>query len=646
MPPLLTSCFYVLARIPLRYTQVFAEKETIGKVNFNIGNKMKLLNVSMLIFVGGLLSGCLEEARFQYKINQKPTGCAASDSYSNSPFSNSDDTSAGTMENPYIICTLAQLDNIRTNLEAHYALGTDIDASSTQTMGDYVDPDATPSTGDEYYTGFEPIGECATNNCSDVGDEAFLGSFDGNGYEIRNLSIKGTSKVYNSLFVGTCLRDGSYTCSDAADFIKNLKLVNVDFYHGTGKVAPLVGLAGTTTIENISISGSLDGSAVGGIVFDSFGTLSNVYSYSDISAQSNPSGGITALLRGGEGTIKNCAYEGELNANSAGSDIGGIVGYANGSEDMLIQNCYSTGNIIAPSASGVAGIIASFAGTGTLIIRNTFSTGDITVSTGDSVAGIMGRNTSGTATLVNAFSTGNITGRKAVGGLVGNGETDTSIKNCFASGTIVGSTSTNYPAVGGLFGVNVTDMQDCYYKGTSVTGKHNVGGIVGWAGGNATNIARVYSSADIITTDNNCSGGIAGCAQALTLQDSFALGDVSIATNNDDAHGEVLGYIDTNPTSNFTDIFYLDSITLNNTGTGIPLDHSSFALAQPISYFQGPLSSTNSDPGEVYANWDFTNIWDIQSGSLPTLRCPSDDASTTDIDETWELDCSDWLNNQ
>jgi hypothetical protein len=72
----------------------------------------------------------------------------------------------GTVEDPYIVMTLSDLQNISGKLSSHYRLGNDIDASSTQTMNGGL--------------GFDPIGDHS---------KPFTGSFDGGGFAIGGLSI-------------------------------------------------------------------------------------------------------------------------------------------------------------------------------------------------------------------------------------------------------------------------------------------------------------------------------------------------------------------------------------------------------------------------------------------------------------------------
>ena len=86
-------------------------------------------------------------------------------------------TGAGTLDNPYQIETLCQLQDIRSNLRAHYELATDIDASETKDWNGGA--------------GFEPIAI----------DSGFLGSFvNASTHEIRSLTISRSDTNYVGLF--------------------------------------------------------------------------------------------------------------------------------------------------------------------------------------------------------------------------------------------------------------------------------------------------------------------------------------------------------------------------------------------------------------------------------------------------------------
>jgi len=88
---------------------------------------------------------------------------------------------SGTEDDPYLICTVEQLQNMNDPelLDHFFELGDNIDAGET---GELYETDF----GSE---GFIPIGECSNSYCDGGGDVVFTGSFNGNGYTIFDLFI-------------------------------------------------------------------------------------------------------------------------------------------------------------------------------------------------------------------------------------------------------------------------------------------------------------------------------------------------------------------------------------------------------------------------------------------------------------------------
>ena len=82
----------------------------------------------------------------------------------------------GTLENPYIITSVYQLQRMSEDLTASYALGSDINAASTLEW-----------TNEGLGKGFLPIG--VTREGENVSANPFLGNFDGRGYTISFLNI-------------------------------------------------------------------------------------------------------------------------------------------------------------------------------------------------------------------------------------------------------------------------------------------------------------------------------------------------------------------------------------------------------------------------------------------------------------------------
>ena len=220
--------------------------------------------------------------------------------------------------------------------------------------------------------GFKPLGGMSTSY-----NQGFSGTFDGNGYEIRNVYIN-RSQYGNGLF--SCL---SYA-----------------------------------TISNLGVSGSISYSAsgLGGIAgCAEYSTISNCYNMAKVSSGSV--GGIVAYAY--NCTIINCYNTGAVIGSY---NAGGIVGSINNSQ---IINCYNTGDVIS-SNSSVGGITSS---TSNSSIINCYNTGNVT--TGNAQAGGVTCYVSN-STITNCYNTGKITSASSIeGGVIGQSPTNSTITNCY-----------------------------------------------------------------------------------------------------------------------------------------------------------------------------------------------------------------------
>ena len=301
------------------------------------------------------------------------------------PFSKFEGGGTGTAEDPYIISTPGDLDQIRHTPSAHYALGNDLDMNN-------------------FYGSFNPIDD-------------FSGSLDGRGHNIDNLSID-ASEMYSGLFQGVYATDVTIK-----DITFNNAVVNITpSCSNAGVVAGYVASAGSgSIISNIHVNNavisadnsfnggiggivgmltsysSVEGCSVNNILIDApsaqsvGGIVGETRTSSSISA-SRASGIINAgyeiggiLGTGGTGySVSDCYADFQI---SGGNTIGGIVGRSarstaitTPSEDpenpdaseiqgyaSAIQNCYATGSINATesdfsgnfSVGGIAGSITS-----------------------------------------------------------------------------------------------------------------------------------------------------------------------------------------------------------------------------------------------------------------------------------------------
>lgn len=167
----------------------------------------------------------------------------------------------------------------------------------------------------------------------------------------------------------------------------------------------------------------------------------------------------------------------------------GLFGYANSAtiKNLGIENSkmVSTGNYI--------GSIAGYA-VGGCNIENCFNSGKVTGNR--YVGGLFGILD---GDISNCYNTGNIKSIDDVGGL--SGECSGNISNCYNIGEVI---STGY-RVGGVFGNYSGNITNCYNVG-SVTGKQDVGGIIGLGSLSTMNISKLFNSGEI--SSDRETGGI------------------------------------------------------------------------------------------------------------------------------------------
>ena len=305
------------------------------------------------------------------------------------------DGGTGSASKPYQISHICQIQNIDDNtvdslgytnlLAANYILIADIDASYTRNWNSEQ--------------GFNPIGNI-TNG--------YTGTFDGEGFTIRNLTIDRSGDNNVALF------------GSNSGIIKDFTLENIDIT-GNNFVGGFVG-QNDGTIDNGNVSGSVNGAEyVGGLVGLNNGTIENSSSSSSVNGN-NYAGGLVGSNY--DGTISNSISSGSVNGNSY---AGGLVG---SNYDGTISNSISSGSVNGNSYVG--GLVGSN-NSGTIL--NSSSSGSVDGI--DNVGGLVGHHIAGMIDNSSAF--GNVSGgSNNVGGFVGLSQVGT-ILNSTSSGSVSGS---------------------------------------------------------------------------------------------------------------------------------------------------------------------------------------------------------------
>jgi hypothetical protein len=260
----------------------------------------------------------------------------------------------GTAVDPYRIADWWHLDNVRNYLSSHFIVINDLDLGS---IGYTELASATANEG----KGWQPMGTIAVN-------DAFVGSFDGQGYEICDLFINRPDESDVGLF---------------------------------GVVEELGVIENVGVVANGNVTGYDD---VGGLVGKNEGTVSNSYSTGNVTGNLNVGGLVGYNFN--VGTVTDSYATGSVTGED---NVGGLVGW----NRKTMSNSYATGNVTGDD--NVGGLIGKNSDTAS----NSYATGSVTGE--DNVGGLVGRNDDG-STASNSYATGNVTGELHVGGLAGKNE--------------------------------------------------------------------------------------------------------------------------------------------------------------------------------------------------------------------------------
>ena len=459
------------------------------------------------------------------------------------------------------IRTWYDLNEIRVNPEGHHTLMNNLD-STTAGYTQLASPTAHQGKG------WEPIG--------------VQGSFDGQGYEIRDLFINRPDESKVALFGG--LNPGS--------FIQNVGVVGADVTGDNG-VAGLVAFNNEGTLRNSYFTGSLTGEmGIGGLVaFNNEGIVSNShYNYDetlingqnvvtigalsnddfdqwlsndkflDVSERLSQEDGyyvvndvvdFKELLAFGQDDSLRFRLQNDLDL---AADPNFYIPYLAGGFD---GNCHEISNLsfefafvsnvglfgyLAPGANvtGLAAENVNIIGTSFVgglaganwegTVSNCYSTGNVTGTATrlsyayeESIGGLVGANWGGIVS--GSHSLGSVGGKECVGGLVGFNYQG-GVSNCHFTGSVTG-----IEMVGGLVGRNIEGTVSKSYSAGNVTGQDSFGGLVGLLMSSTVN--NSYSTCTVTghiglfgVMVGWRAGGLVG-ANAGTVTDSYSTGDVT-----------------------------------------------------------------------------------------------------------------------
>ena len=211
----------------------------------------------------------------------------------------------GTLYNPYQISTRAHLQAVNDSLSSNYVLMNDIDLAGITYTQAIIAPDTSAVAGFQ--------------------GTVFTGSFGGNGFAIKNLTINGANLDYMALF----------GCIGNTGEVTELAVEDCDIL-GTNYVGGLVG-ANYGTNSGCYCTGTITGTSnVGGLDGYSSGLIKSCYAAGEVSGETD-TGGLAGECA--NGTITN-SYA-NVNVNGV-NKVGGLVGYC---YYNTVTRCYASGAV-------------------------------------------------------------------------------------------------------------------------------------------------------------------------------------------------------------------------------------------------------------------------------------------------------------
>lgn len=308
-----------------------------------------------------------------------------------SPFGGGD----GTASSPWMICTPEHLDAI---------------GAADLFVGDHI-------------LLYDGIDMSDVEDFSLIGDEddPFVGSFDGGGHTISNLTIDADDDDHVGPF-GYIAETG---------LVENVTFEALNIT-GDDIVGGVAGFSGGT-IADVTVTGSVDGSNhVGGFVGISGeeSTIQNAVADSDVYALYGTVGGFVAVNRG---TISDSRAEGEVLYYNGGY-LEGTGGFAGVSfSGSVIERSSATGLVNGEEpdfpTGGFVGLVMNDAE-----ITESYSTGEVRNYLGGRIGGFAGELRGGI--VADCYTTGFVQTPEGGGGFVGHADNEASISNAYASGAL------------------------------------------------------------------------------------------------------------------------------------------------------------------------------------------------------------------
>ena len=313
---------------------------------------------------------------------------------------------------------------------------------------------------------WQPIGTCDAHKEEPI---TFTGTFDGNGHTISGNIDNMGDNYQESTDVGL------FACLGSGGTVKNLKFTGS--VRGVGRATNIGGIVGENIgiVTNCTFSGSVKGNDnVGGIVGqnDIGGSVTDcTFSSGDLSV--SLSGNIGGVVGQNNSSVTGCTNNVGFSISGSGNNIGGVVG----NNSCTVENCSNSGGFSVPpptlpspvSGGNIGGVVGQNSGADARI-TSCYNTGDLcnnlpSGSFDGNLGGVVGSN-SGNSSITNCYSTGTIGNSNVsfvwgtVGGVVGSNTDNSNVTNCYSAG---GFGKINIATVGGVIGNNGATVTNCYF---------------------------------------------------------------------------------------------------------------------------------------------------------------------------------------
>ncbi len=189
-----------------------------------------------------------------------------------------------------------------------------------------------------------------------IAENSFVGTFDGQGYTIKNLNIVETEAKEGKAYIGFFGHAKNATIKNVTFENVNLNIACLDIDNSQGHIGAVAGsLEGTSTIENVTVKGDIfveatfeaNGASrvavVAGGNIDGNVTMRNVHVVANEGSYLKANNNVGALA--GQLQVKNVFENCSSNIDVTAKKFyaGGIIGLAAGDSQFI--NCHTTGNM-------------------------------------------------------------------------------------------------------------------------------------------------------------------------------------------------------------------------------------------------------------------------------------------------------------